>query len=75
MFRAMLITLACTGMLSTGCAHKLVIPDPTIPHQVAEDTKVKIWARLPDGKMAKVEIKLREGDWVADQTLIEGARP
>lgn len=76
MFRAILIVLASTGMLSIGCgANKLVIPDPTIPHEVAQDSEVWIWARTSDGKMAKVKVRLHEGDWCADQTLIEGNRP
>lgn len=73
--RRMLIALAASMMLwsgSVGCSPRvMVIPDPAVPHQVAEETEVKIWARKPDGKMAKVPVRLLEGWWIAGPLVVE----
>jgi hypothetical protein len=56
--------LSVCGMLC--CVPKVqVVPDPTVPHQVAEAAQVSIWARTPDGKLAKQQIQLPAGWWVA----------
>ena len=59
-------------LLSSGCgASKLVIPDPNIPHQVAAETCVEVWARLPSGEMTKTKVRLLEGWWVASPQVVE----
>ncbi len=64
--------LACSATLSIGCgASRLVIPDPTIPHQVARESEVEIWARGQDGKMSRVKVRLLEGWWIAGPPVVE----
>lgn len=71
--------LVASGILlivSVGCgASRLVIPDPTIPHQLSRDADAYIWVRTSEGKMSENKVKFRTGDWCASQTLIEGNRP
>jgi hypothetical protein len=66
------VLAACT-MLWTGCAHsQMVVPDPTVPHQVAREVEVVVWCRLPDGKLAQCEVRLLPGWWVAGPPVVEG---
>lgn len=69
--KRIVLTLLASGMLSTGCATRKIIPDPTIPHQVARESEVTIWARAADGKKVKQQVRLLEGWWVASPPLVE----
>ena len=62
------LALIAFGMLS--CA-KVVIPDPSIPHRVAEEAKVWVWVRTPEG-LSKQCIELQPGWWVASPEVVEG---
>ncbi len=66
-----LIGLVASAMLSSGCAGATVIPDPNIPHQVAAETCVTIWARAPGGEMKRVKVRLLEGWWVASPQVVD----
>lgn len=69
-------TLVASTMLFCGCVRtQQVIPDPTVPHQVAEETEVVIWARRPDGRMAPQKVRLLKGWWVAGPPVVEADPP
>jgi hypothetical protein len=64
------LTLSACAMLC--CAPKVtVIPDPTVPHQVADEAQIVIWARMPDGRLAKQQIRLLAGWWIAGPPVVE----
>lgn len=73
--RRIMIVLAAFTMLwsvNAGCSPKVqVIPDPTIPHQVAREAQVEIWARRADGTMARQKVRLLEGWWIAGPPVVE----
>ena len=59
-------------LLSSACVpHQLVIPDPTVPHQVAKEVEVYVWARLPSGELARQHVRLLEGWWIAGPPCVE----
>ena len=59
--------------LFAGCdLSRKVIPDSSIPHRVASETTVTVWARGPDGKMSQVEVRLLAGWWIASDRIAEG---
>jgi len=73
--RLTMIALAASTTLwsgSVGCSPRVqVIPDPTIPHQVAKEAEVEIWARRADGTMARQKVRLLEGWWIAGPPVVE----
>lgn len=72
----MLSVLIASAMLS-GCSllpRQTVLPNPNIPHRVAEDATVKVWVRRPDGKLVKEPVKLGEGWWIASPQVVEPSR-
>jgi hypothetical protein len=71
MTRTVLAVIASV-LLSAGCAKRIVIPDPAIPHQVAEEAEIVTWCRAPDGKLVKCTVRLLEGWWVASPQVVEG---
>ena len=66
-----LTVLVASAMLWSGCAGAGVIPDPNIPHQVAAETCVEVWARLPSGEMRRTKVRLLEGWWVASPQVVD----
>jgi hypothetical protein len=59
------LAVLASSLLCTACPRGAqVIPDPSVPHQVASETTVEVWARLPTGEMARTRIRLLEGWWV-----------
>ncbi len=63
-------------MLSAGCASLLtktgaVIPDERVPHRVAEEAVIYVWARNKSGQLVKTKIRLLEGWWVASPRVVE----
>ena len=55
-----------------ACSPKIVVlPDPSVPHQVAEDAEVVILVRQPDGKMAPQKVAVAKGWWIASPAIIE----
>lgn len=70
--RPMLFALTACALLSAGCAgRKVVIPSPSIPHQLAEETTVTAWCRAPDRTLVKCRLRVREGWWLASPELVE----
>lgn len=65
------LMLAVSLLLCSGCVSRAVIPDPAVPHRVAQETTVVVWAQRPDGKWAKTEVRLLEGYWIASPLVVE----
>jgi hypothetical protein len=70
------IVLVLTGSLllsSASCAHssRAALPDPTIPHRVAEEAEVVVWVRLADGSLVKAPVRLLPGWWIAGPPVVE----
>ena len=66
---AVLCALAALSL--TSCGGKGVIPDPTIPHRLAEEAEVKLWVRQPDGTLRKTCARALEGWWLAGPPVVE----
>ena len=69
-----MLGLIALPMLFVGCQGRLVIPDNAIPHRVAEESSVVIWARGQDGKMVPTEVRLLAGWWIASDRIVEGKK-
>lgn len=65
--------LAVFATLS-GCSasRTTVLLDERIPHQVAEETEVVVWGKLPDGRLKETRARLPAGWWVASPLVTEG---
>jgi hypothetical protein len=70
MTRRVLYSLAFALPL-LGCPKRNVLPDPSVPHQVAQEARIRVWCRAPDGKQVKCRVRLLEGWWVAAPELVE----
>jgi hypothetical protein len=62
---------ASAALSLTSCAGKGVIPDPTIPHRLAKEADVVIWARQPDGTLKKTKARALPGWWLAGPPVVE----
>lgn len=69
--RRLALALLASALLSSGCAHRTVIPDPTVPHQVAREAEVEIWVQAADGKKVRQKVRLLEGWWIAGPPVVE----
>jgi hypothetical protein len=69
--KRLVLALSASALLFSGCVKRTVIPDPTVPHQVAKETGVQIWVRAPGGKWVKQEVRLLEGWWIAGPPVVE----
>lgn len=65
----MLCALPLPGCL--GLAQERILPDPRIPHQVAERTEATVWCRRPDGSLVKQVVRLEEGWWIASPAVVQ----
>ena len=65
-----LVLLVCVMPLG-GCASRAVIPDHTVPHRVATEAVVQVWAQRADGRWVKTEVRLLEGWWIAAPQVVE----
>jgi hypothetical protein len=59
------LVLVSLLLLTLGCAAKPVIPDPSVPHQVAKEVEVEVWVRGADGTKSKQKVRLLKGWWIA----------
>lgn len=49
-----------------------MLPDPSVPHRVAEDTEVEIWVRVAPGtKLTRQKVRLPAGWWVASPEVVD----
>ena len=68
----LVFVLIGSGLLYSSCVpHAAVIPDPTVPHQVAEEAVVKVWVDTTQGVKVKQEVRLLPGWWIAGPPVVE----
>jgi hypothetical protein len=66
------LVVAWLTLFGTACPRQIVLPDPAFPHQVAEPVEsVTVWCGLPDGKLAKCEVRLDKGWWIASPEALK----
>lgn len=70
--KSLVLVLLASGMLSAGCAKRVVIPDPSIPHPLSREATVWIWIELPNGKSVEQKVKVYPGYYVAGPLVVEG---
>lgn len=58
------LALLAFGMLSLGCVHRTVLPDPSIPHRLAREAKVQVYVRAPDGTLIEQKVRILPGWYV-----------
>lgn len=56
---------------TASCAHKAVLPDPSVPHRVAREAEVQIWVRKADGSLSREKVRLLPGWWIAGPPVVE----
>lgn len=67
------LALCASATLWTGCcASGRVVPDQTVPHQLAREVCVEVWATRPDGQLERVKVKAPAGWWLAGPQVVEG---
>ena len=67
------VALSASVMLCVGCVPpRLVIPEPSIPHQLAKPAKVKILVGTPDGKYETQTAEIPAGWWVVSDEVANG---
>jgi hypothetical protein len=70
--RPLMIGLLTSALLSTGCPHRTIIPDPNQPHQLAHDVDVEVWCHGPeDTSWTRCKVRAAEGWWLASPALVE----
>ena len=65
--------LAC-ALLSSGCQatpRTETLPDPRVPHRLADEAEVLIWVRRPDNTLAKERVRVGPGWWVASSRVVD----
>lgn len=65
------VLIASALLLSGCCASGRVVPDQSVPHQVAREVCVEVWTRKADGKLERVKVKVPAGWWVAGPQVVE----
>jgi hypothetical protein len=66
--------LAICAMLSSGCSlfpRTETIPDPSIPHRIADESEAVIWVRRPDGTLTRETVRVLPGWWLASPQVVE----
>jgi hypothetical protein len=65
------LALLASGLLSIGCCSSgRVVPDQAVPHQLAREVCVEVWARRPDGQLERVKVKAPAGWWLASDQVV-----
>lgn len=67
-----MLVLCGSVMLSAACVpRKTILLDPSVPHAVAEASKVVVWCADPQGGLVKCAARLDEGWWVASPLVVD----
>jgi hypothetical protein len=69
--RSLWLFVIASVMLSAGCVKRNMIPDPTLPHEVAKETEVEVWCGAPDRKLVRCKVRLLPGWWVASPQVVD----
>ena len=65
------ITLGLAASVLLCCAKPTLIPDPRIPHRIADEGELVIWVRAPDGTVHKTRVRALPGWWIASPEVVE----
>lgn len=66
------LALTASALLSSGCcASGRVVPDQSVPHQLAAEACLEVWATRPDGQLERVKVKAPAGWWLAGPQVVE----
>lgn len=71
--RRTLLALTASVPLSLGCKPPaLVVPDQSIPHQLAAECRTTVLVTAPGGKVERQKVTVPAGWWVASPQVVEG---
>ena len=71
--RATLTALVLTASATLSCASSpAVLPDPAMPHRVADEVEVWVWVRGPDGVLVRTRARVMPGWWVVSPQVAGG---
>ena len=66
--------LLVSALLLPGCLflpQERALPNPAIPHQIAESSTLTIWVRRPDNSLVKETVRVDPGWFVASPQVVE----
>ncbi len=64
--------LFVSALLTIGCVPpRLVVPNPTVVHQVAERGTLVLYLETADGKLVPTKVEIPAGWWVAGPPVVE----
>jgi hypothetical protein len=69
--KKLVLVLCASATLLPGCVKRTVIPDPTVPHQVAREAEIEIWVDVKGDKKVRQKVRLLEGWWIAGPPVVE----
>jgi hypothetical protein len=65
------LVVLVSALLCSACTPTLVVPDPSIPHQLAADAKGVILVKHPNGQVERQEVRLPAGGWYASPQVVD----
>lgn len=68
------LALLASVLLLPGCLflpQERALPNPAIPHRVAETSTLTIWVRRPDNSLVKERIRVDPGWFIASPQIVE----
>ena len=68
------LALIASVMLLPGCLflpQERALPNPAIPHRIAETCTLPIWVRRPDHSLVKETVRVDPGWFVASPQVVE----
>jgi len=63
------VLCACATLLP-GCFAPRVIPDQSIPHQLAAPATLTVWLTMPDGRKVDQAMAFPAGCWIAFPAIV-----
>lgn len=66
--------LIVSVLLLPGCLllpQERALPNPAIPHQIAETSTLTIWVRRPDHSLVKETIRVDPGWYIASPQVVD----
>ena len=66
--------LLVSALLLQGCMflpQERALPNPAIPHQIAESSTLTIWVRRTDNSLVKETVRVDPGWFVASPQVVE----
>lgn len=68
----LVLALIAFALPSTGCPHRLVLPDTGQVHQLARPADVEVWCRGPEeASWTRCKVQAQRGWWLAPPSVVE----